>query len=123
MIAVLPGDREETERLFRGSGFEPDETSACVVARFGEEVLGFCLFELDEKKIIIRCLEPADDLPLADGILRAALHVAADRSAMDARYAPSAPEEMLLKLGFVTDRKERRLDIDKLFRGCGCKNT
>ena len=37
---------------------------------------------------------------LADGILRSALHVAAERSAMDARYADAAPMDVLKKLDF-----------------------
>jgi hypothetical protein len=59
---------------------------------------------------------------LADGILRAALHQAAERSAMDARYSPDVPEALLKTLGFIKDADTRTLDIDKLFGSCcSCK--
>jgi hypothetical protein len=58
---------------------------------------------------------------LADGVLRSALHVAAERSAMDARYVDTAPVELFKKLGFIKDADEHTLNIDKLFGGCGCK--
>ena len=49
---------------------------------------------------------------LADGILRSALHIAAERSIMDARYAENASEELFEKLGFVKNKEEKQLDIE-----------
>ena len=62
-----------------------------------------------------------EDLMLADGILRSALHVAAERSAMDAFYNDASDEGFYQKLGFIKSKEEKRLDIDKLFGGCCCK--
>ena len=75
---------------------------------------------LTERGVLILKLDPENDIMLADGILRSALHVAAERSAMDAHYADTVSETLLETLGFIADRAEKRLDIDKLFRGCAC---
>ncbi len=122
MISVLPiKDLELLKSLFQTESLTWNENAAGVRACNGDEVLGYCLFDLTEKGILIRALKPQDDAPLADGILRSALHVAAERSAMDARYADTAPERLLKSLGFVLPDEDHRLDIDKLFGGCGCK--
>ena len=119
MITVAPlSDREKIKDFFDKAGIETNEYSGAVVAKTGEEVSGFCLYELYEKGITILHIYPKDDLPLADGILRSALNIAALRSAMDARYEND--EELYDKLGFILDRKDKKLDIDKLFRGCAC---
>lgn len=121
MITVSPEkDREIVKKLFLDNGLQFNEFSSCVIARFGEEVLGFCLYELDSKTITVHKVSPNDDIMLADGILRSALHVAAERSIMDARYSNLADEELFLKLQFVKDKEAKTLDIDKLFGGCGC---
>lgn len=122
MITVAPsGDKNEIACFFEKAGEILNGNSGCVVARCGDEVLGFCLYDLTDKGIIVRYIEPGDDLSLADGILRSTLHVAASRSAMDAHYTGTDNEALFLKLGFVLDKKDKKLDIDKLFRGCGCK--
>lgn len=119
MITVLPcSSAEEIAEIFGKFGFTPTENSGCVTAKDKDEVLGYCLYELYEKGITILDLTPRDDIMLADGILRSALHVAATISAMDARYAESAPEELFTKLGFVKNADERTLNIDLLFGGC-----
>lgn len=123
MISVIPvKEKEETEKLFLSEGFNVTEKSGAVVAKSGNEVLGRCLYYLDERSIIILSVEPQEDLMLADGILRSALHVAAERSAMDAFYQGEKYEELFRKLGFIKSKAEKRLDIDKLFGGCCCKN-
>lgn len=122
MIELLPlNDEIQITDYFKKAGMEADEHSGCLVAKNGQDVLGFCLYRLYEKGITILHITPDDDLALADGILRSALNVAAQRSAMDARYEGENNEELLDKLGFILDKGSKRLDIDKLFRGCGCK--
>ncbi|MCQ2449830.1 MAG: hypothetical protein MJ132_06545 [Clostridia bacterium] len=122
MISVLPiKDLELLKSLFQAEDLTWNGNASGVRASDGNETLGYCLFDLTEKGILIRALNPLDDALLADGILRSALHVAAERSAMDARYADTAPERLLKSLGFVLPDEDHRLDIDKLFGGCGCK--
>ena len=113
-------EEEKIKEIFKEKSLDYNEKSGCVFARFENEILGYCLYYLDEKQICILYLEPQDDIMLADGILRSALHIAAERSAMDASYSEDAPESLFEKLGFILDKNSRKLDIDKLFKGCGC---
>lgn len=122
MISVIPvKDKKEIEDIFKSRGFEVTENSGAVLAKSGNELLGSCLYYLDQKSIVILSVEPKEDLMLADGILRSALHVAAERSAMDAFYNDASDEGFYQKLGFIKSKEEKRLDIDKLFGGCCCK--
>ena len=122
MVTVLKEkDLELVDRLFSDNGVEKTEYSLAVTARFSDEVLGYCLFDLEPERIVIHKVEPIEDLMLADGILRSALHVAAERSIMNAFYSEEADEELFLKLGFIKEKAEKSLDIDKLFGGCCCK--
>lgn len=122
MITVLPcKDKEKIKRRFEENGFKYTEKSGFVTAECGNDEIGYCLYYLDEKSICILNLEPKDDIMLADGVLRSALHVAAERSAMDARYSDTAPKELLKRLGFIKNEDEQTLNIDKLFGGCCCK--
>ena len=114
----VPQTKEEIKSLYEKNNIAFGDNSSAVVARSKDEVLGYCLFELYEKGITILYIEPTDDLMLADGILRSALHVAAERSAMDARYAETADESLFERLFFIKNKQERKLDIDKLFGGC-----
>ena len=119
--ALLCSDRAVIEEKYRAAGIKTNEKSNCLLVKERENVIALCLFELDNKGITVLHLEPADDISLADFTLRSSLHIAAERCAMDARFADSAPVEILHKLGFVLDREEKTLDIDKLFKSCcGC---
>lgn len=123
MISVLPcKDREEIEKLFKNHNISTDEFSGCVIARTGEEIIGYCLYCLTEKDITIFHIEPKEDILLADGILRSALHVAAENFVLDAFYSDTAPIDLFRTLAFIKNEDEKRLNIDKLFGGCNCQN-
>ena len=125
MIALAPiSDKSEINRMFLENGLEFTEFSGCVKAKCGEEVLGFCLYDLDKNGIVIYKIIPENDLMLADGILRSTLHVAAERSIMNAFYSGEDTESLCDKLGFIVDRVEKRLNINKLFESCcSCKKA
>ena len=119
--ALLCNEQAVTEEKYSSLGLAISDKSSCLIVKEGEETVGFCLFELDQKGIEVLALEPQDDIWLADFTLRSALHIAAERCAMDARFADGAPIDILEKLGFVLDRADKTLDIDKLFKSCcGC---
>lgn len=123
MISVLPcKDRSEITALFNKHNIETDDCSGCVIARTGDEVLGYCLYRLDSKTITVFAVEPQGDIMLADGILRSALHVAAENFVLDAYYDDKAPIDLFRKLGFIKNADEKQLNIDKLFGGCNCPN-
>lgn len=124
MISVSPEkDKQVVRELYNKNGIFFIENSSAVTALCDGEILGYCLYDFyeeGERKIVIHKVSPEDDIMLADGILRSALHVAAERSIMDAFYSEGADEELFTKLMFVKNAAERRLDIDKLFGGCNC---
>lgn len=122
-LSVLK-DKEKTARLFSGKGIDQNENSLCLVAFDGKKDLGFSLFDITKDKAVIKYIEPLNDLSLADGILRSTLHVAAERFVMNAFYdSKTVPEDFFEKLGFIKDRKDKSLNIDKLFESCcSCKN-
>ena len=122
MLTLAPmADKAEIENIFREKRIASSEFSGCVTVKNGDEVLGLCLYELTDKKITVQYIEPLNDIPLADGILRSTLHVAAERSVMNAFYADTVPEDFLKKIGFIKDAEQKSLDIDKLFKSCsGC---
>ena len=122
MITVSPEkDKIKIKQLFEDKKIDFNSYSCAVIARDGDEILGYCLFELTEKKITVFAVEPEGDIMLADGILRSALHVAAERFVMDAHYSDKAPEKLFDTLCFIKDKENKTLDIDKLFGGCCCR--
>lgn len=121
MITLLKEDIGKTKLYFKENGFSFNENSGCLAAKEREEVLGYSLFYLDGEGMTVLKIA-AGDLMLFDGILRSTLHIAAERGVMDAFYADTLNTENLEKLGFIKDRCEKRLDIDKLFKSsCCCK--
>lgn len=125
MIAVLPvKDKIELEAIYNKYGKPMGENSGAVIARLGEMPLGCCLFELDDEKIIITSLGPLEDVLLADGILRSALHIADFRGISSAFYSDSAPETLFRTLGFIKNEQEKSLRIEKLHQSsCGCEKN
>ena len=98
---------------------ELNENSLCLVASDKNTDLGFCLFDITREKLVIRHIEPQNDLSLADGILRSTLHVGCERFVMDAYYSENIPESFFEKLGFIKEKQNRTLNVDKLFMSCG----
>ena len=123
MIYLSPiTDKNRIKALFESKNLEFGEFSGCVTASDRGEELGFSLFDLTDEKITVHYIEPITDISLADGILRSTLHVAAERSIMKAFYSDTLPEDFLDKIGFIKEKAEKSLDIDKLFKSCcSCK--
>ena len=127
MITVLPEkDKNKIEELFLENSVEFNEKSGVVVARENEKVCGYCFYYMDNKTVVIEKIMPLNDIFLADGILRSALHVAVCNNINDAFYSDNAPEDLFDKLRFILNKQEKRLNINKLFESCcscGNKNT
>ncbi len=111
-------DELKTARLFKENDLEQNENSLCLIASDKSNDLGFCLFDLTGETIVIRYIEPLNDLSLADGILRSTLHVGCERFVMDAYYSENIPESFFEKLGFIKEKQKRTLNVDKLFMSC-----
>lgn len=121
MIEILPERNPSVlAPLYNEKGITLGENRIAAIAKAGGEVLGYCLFELTEDKLTVFALEPQNDIMLADGILRSALHVGVANEVMTAYYADTAPENLFKKLGFIGE-EERSLKVEKLFQSCkGC---
>ncbi|MBQ6825188.1 MAG: hypothetical protein IJP34_00830 [Clostridia bacterium] len=114
----LTNDLELAKKLYLENSIDFNENSLCMLCKNGEEILGYCLFSVTEKRGEVYIISPLEDIALADGILRSSLHVCAERNVMDVFYTDSLSEEFLQKIGFIKNKAEKRLDIDKLFKGC-----
>ena len=80
MLTLAPlKDKDEIKAIFKEKNIVWDEFSGVVEAHDGQAVIGLCLYSLDDKKMTVLYIEPLNDIPLADGILRSTLHVAAER--------------------------------------------
>lgn len=113
--------RQEAKAFFDKEGLTFNGNSDCLCAKDKQEVLGYCLFDIDDKKMTIRAIEPQKDLMLLDGVLRSTLHIAASRNIHQATWADKAPQKIFKVLGFVTE--ENTLNISHLYehKCCGCK--
>ncbi len=124
MIEIHPlRNKDRLEVLYSQNNIEFCENSVAVIASDKDEVLGFCLFEINGESLLIHSISPKDDRFFADGILRSALHVGVENGIMTAFYSESAPEELFSELQFIKNAEKRELNVEKLFSSCkNCEN-
>ena len=119
MINVTPiNDNESLSDFCAKNGIEFLENRGVTVAKDGEAILGFCAYILNNNCITITHLSPEDDVMLADGILRSALHIADFRGITNAFYTDTAPVKLFSLLGFIKSDEEKALKIEKLHESC-----
>ncbi len=123
MIEIHPlRDKDKLAVLYNDAEVLLNDNSIAIVATDGDLVLGNCLFDLTDEMLIVRHLEPTDDVMLADGLLRSALHVGTENGVMTAYYSEHAPEDLINKLGFVKNSGMKELNVNLLFSSCcDCK--
>lgn len=122
MISVRPViDSSLLADILSKSGVAPAPDLGAVCAFNNDEIIGYCVYSLNETSMTVKYLFPTDDFMLADGILRSALHVADFKGIDRAYYSETAPLSVLEKLGFIKDSAEKTLKIEKLHKSC-CKN-
>ncbi len=120
MIEIHPlRDKDKLSELFNNADIPINENSMAVVASDGDEVLGYCLFDMLEESLIVYGLEPSNDVMFADGILRSALHVGVQNGKTTAFYTESAPEKLFKTLGFIKNDETKELNVQLLFSSCG----
>ena len=115
---------DELKKLYEKRNIEFKDFCMAIRAVDNDEELGVCLLSLTPNGIYIKDIEPKDDLSLADGVLRSALHVAVFHNVSNAFYEDTAPNEIFKRLGFILDEAQKTLNINKLFEsGCSCQNS
>ncbi len=124
MIEVLPIEKNnEIEEFYNSIKLEYSSNSGVTVAKEQGSILGFCTYILDDKSITITRIQPTNDLFLADGILRSALHIADFRGITDAFFTESVDRTLLSTLKFIEDEEKNTLNIQKLHESCcSCGN-
>ncbi len=119
MIEILPiKEKNKIIGFYNENNLIYSENSSLVIARFGEDVLGYAAFDLFDDKIVITDISPLNDIMLADGILRSALHVADFNGIFEAFYSNSTLTELLNKLNFIKDSEKMSINIEKLHESC-----
>ena len=119
MITLKTVEKCEAVTFFEKEGLEFREGSDCLCAKDKQEVLGYCLFDIENGVMVIRAIEPQNDLMLLDGVLRSTLHIAATRELEGAAFADKAPEKIFKTLGFL--KEDGTLNVNKLFEShCNC---
>ena len=119
MLEIHPvREMARLQPLYKAQELVLSEDGMAVVAMDGDKMVGYCLFSLSSEDISVKSLVPADDIALADGILRSALHVAVENGKENAFYEETAPIDVFKTLGFIKNTEKRSLDIDKLFSSC-----
>ncbi len=85
----------------------------------GGEQIGCCLVGIDGDRAEVLYFEPTDDIPLADGILRASYRFALDHGCAEVCCGDRADGRLIERLGFIADKRTGRLSIDFNSRECG----
>lgn len=124
MIEVLPIEKEyEIEKFYNSINLNYSSHCGVTVAKEHATILGYCTYSLDAKSITITSIKPTDDLFLADGILRSALHVADFHGITEAFFTDSVDRKLLSMLKFIDDEEKNTLNIQKLHESCcSCGN-
>ena len=123
MVEVKNIEKSEALDLFKEKniGYHESESYA-LCAKDGDSLLGYCLYDIREGKITVRLIEPEKDILIADGLLRSALFVAANRGIMEAEYEETVSAELIMRLGFSNNKQNNTIDISNLFSSCeNCK--
>ncbi len=119
MIEIHPlREKDKLAKLYVENNVKMNKNSMAVVCADGNDILGFCLFDMLDTSLVVHSLEPQNDLYLADGILRSALHVGVENRIMSASYSENAPKVVFSKLKFIKNEENRELNVDKLFSSC-----
>ena len=119
MLKILPiNEKEKIIYFYQQENLSYNDNSGIVVASFCEEILGYAAFDLFDDKIIITEISPLNDIMLADGILRSALHIADYRGINEAFYSNEKLTLLLNKLDFIKDTQKMSIKIEKLHESC-----
>ena len=119
MLEVLVCDDVNiTKELYASNNIVFSSGDLAIRAMAGDECLGFCLFAIAKTSETVYLVEPKDDIMLADGLLRSALHVGTERGVTEAFYSNVDYESLYEKINFLEDKTEKRLKLQNLFSGC-----
>ncbi|MDD2418600.1 MAG: hypothetical protein PHP68_06135 [Oscillospiraceae bacterium] len=115
MVSIVPADKDFLKRL----KIVPDELVYCLTASDGKQSLGYVVFELYGRQVVIISLEAADEA-ITDGLIRAALNLSREKGAASAVCGIKTIYPVLKKIGFNRNGSNLSADINKVLSGkCG----
>ena len=123
MLQVKPCDDATAKTFCEAESVEYiNGVTTLITATENNETLGSLVYDILGNKMVIKYIEPVNDLLLSDGILRSALFIAANKSIMDIYFINPVPYELIDKLGFVKKKEDNSIDVTNLFSSCkSCK--
>ena len=125
MLEVKPIENNEAIVYCKNKNIKFNDGVTTVISAVEKgETLGSLIYDIIDNIMVIRFIEPIDDFILADGILRSALFIAANKSIMDVFWENPVPYDLISKLGFVKNKEECSIDVTNLFSSCeNCKKS
>ena len=125
MLEVKPCDITTTASFCKTNKITyTDGVTTLISATENDATLGSLVYDITDNKMLIKYIEPINDLLLADAILRSALFIAANKNIMDIYWKEPVPSELIEKLGFVKNIKDSSIDVTNLFSSCeSCKKS
>ena len=124
MIEILQiENNQEIFEFYKNIHIDFASDCGVMIAKERGEIIGYCTFILTDKNITITHIHPSDDVYLADGILRSALHIADFRGITSAFYSNTVDFNLLKMLNFIKDEENQTIKIEKLHESCSsCSN-
>lgn len=125
MVFYKPySDNSKIAEWFPQTEFSEDAVYGAYTALENEEITGKCLVKIRGTACEITDLEAsASDPLLVEGLVRSALHFAANRGAYAAECRLHSIKDVLLLLGFRAENGVFRGTIPELLAGSCCKQT
>lgn len=117
MISVLPADERRTAALIEECGVETP-AEALMMTDGGHDI-GYVLFRVDGDGLRLLALR-AEEAPLREALLRAALNVGQARGVAEAVCGLAVLSPMLSSNGFVKNDKDWQVSIREFFNISCC---
>lgn len=114
-------DRTEILKRFPNAHLPQNDVVGAYIAEEDGKISGECMVTVNGFSCTVSHLYAGDDALLAEGLLRAALHFAANRNAYTAVCCESKYRDVLLLLGFCEKDNVFSGEIPELLKGSCCK--
>ena len=115
-------DSAEIRLLAGKAGVSPTDKLCCFAAKQKGELLGFCLYTVSEKALIL-AVECGSDGPLFDGLIRAVFSCLSQKGTKQAEFGKAVDRELLRQYRFITEENEAVPSMGDFLEQCkNCKN-
>ena len=115
MLIIVPADETTTARCCEHAGRD----GLVLSMTDGGEWKGYCLYTYNQDFLTIHRTETDDEL-LAEGLVRAAVNIANNRTVPEAVCEDMRFADMLHRLGFVATDDGVSVQVQDFFKPCCC---